>query len=216
MIELHGRKIERALIVDDDPQARDAYKYVIEDMGLRPCKVSGPLDDLSAFIGSIEPNDVVLCDFHLKKKSYASCDGDQLTAQCFRARVPSALCTTIENAPIRRDYLRYIPGLLDTGTPDPSELHLAWQKCALELDGRFEPARRPWRTLVRIADIDDDHTCVYAVVPAWDVHRKVRIDKDNLPPGIRKLVEPDRRFHALVNTGATSHRELFFDDWEAE
>ena len=216
MIELQGRQIERALIVDDDPQARDAYKYIIEDIGLQPCQVPGPLDDLSAFVDSIEPNDVVLCDFHLKRKSYASCDGDQLTAKCFHAKVPSALCTTFEDAPIRRDCLRYIPGLLDTGTPDPSGLRLAWQKCAQELDGRFEPARRPWRTLVRIADIDPDHRCVYVAVPAWDVDRKVPIDSDNLPQEIRDLIEPDRRFHALVNTGATNHRELFFDEWEPE
>ena len=83
-----------------------------------------------------------------------------------------------------------------------------------ELDGRFEPGRRAWRTLVRIADIDDDHQCVYVVVPAWDVHRKVRIDKDNLPPEVQELVKPDRRFHALVNTGVKNHSELFFDDWE--
>ena len=133
--------------MDDDPQARDAYKYVIEDMGLQPCQVPGPLDDISAFIGSIEPKDVVLCDFHLKKKSYANCDGDQLTAQCFQAGVPSALCTTIEDAPIRRDCLRYIPGLLDTGTPDPSELQYGVAKMC-------SGARRSLRALpARVAHI---------------------------------------------------------------
>ena len=83
-----------------------------------------------------------------------------------------------------------------------------------ELEGSFEPSRRAWRTLVRIADVDPDHRCVYVVVPAWNVHRKVRIDNDNLPREIQELVEPDVRLHALVNTGAKNHRELFFDDWE--
>ena len=214
MIEVHGRQIERALIVDDEQHARDAYEYVLEDMDLQPHQVTGPLDDLAGFIDSIKPNDAVLSDFHLRKRTYARWDGDRLVAACFRARVPSVLCTTIADPPIRRDYLRYIPGLLNTGTPEPAELRRAWEKCVLELDGRFEPRRRGWRTLVRIADVDVDHRCVYVVVPAWDVGRKVRIDNDNLPPEIQNLVATDRRFHALVNTGADSHRELFFDDWE--
>ena len=216
MIEIQGRQIERALIVDDEKDARDAYEYVIEDMELSPHQVTGPVDDLPEFIGSIKPSDAVLCDFHLKKRTYAKCDGDLLVAACLQAGVPSVLCTTIADAPIRRDCLRYIPGLLNTGTPEPAELRRAWEKCVLELDGRFEPRRRPWRTLVRIADVDLDRRCVYVVVPAWNVHKKVRIDNDNLPLEIQELVEPDRRFHAFVNTGAKSHRELFFDDWETK
>ena len=216
MITIHDRRIERALIVDDEEDARNAYEYAIEDMELQPQQVTGPLYDLSEFISSIEPNDVVLCDFHLKKHSYATCDGDRLMADCFRAGIPGVLCTTIAEAPIRRDYLRYIPGLLRTGTPQPFELRRAWEMCARELDGRFESARRPWRTLVRVADVDPDHRCFYAVVPSWDVRRKVRIDNDNVPPEVRDLVEPDRRFHAVVNTGAESHHELFFDEWEPQ
>ena len=216
MITIHDRRIERALIVDDEEDARNAYEYAIEDMELQPQQVTGPLYDLSEFISSIEPNDVVLCDFHLKKHSYATCDGDRLMADCFRSGILGVLCTTIAGAPIRRDYLRYIPGLLRTGTPQPIELRRAWEICARELDGRFESARRPWRTLVRVADVDPDHRCFYAVVPSWDVRQKVRIDNDNVPPEIQDLVEPDRRFHAVVNTGAESHHELFFDEWEPE
>ncbi len=214
MIELHGRQIGRALIVDDEQDARNAYEYVIEDMELRPHQVRGPLDNLPGFIASIKKDDVVLCDFHLKKRAYANWDGDQLVAACFKANIPSVLCTTITDPPLRRDCLRYIPGLLRTGTPQPVELYRAWEKSAGELEGRFEPSRRAWRTLVRIADVDPDHRCVYVVVPAWDVHRKVPIDYDNLPLDVQQLVKPDRRFHALVNTGAKNHRELFFDEWE--
>ena len=216
MIAIHDRRIERALIVDDEEDARDAYEYVIEDMELQPKKVTGPLYDLPEFISSIEPNEVVLCDYRLKKHSYAKCDGDQLLADCFRAGVPGVLCTTFAEAPIRRDHLRYIPGLLRTGVPEPIELRRAWEKCARELDGRIESSRRPWRTLVRVADVDRDHGCFYAVVPAWDVRRKIRVDNDNVPQEILKLVEPDRRFHAVVNTGAESHYDLFFDDWESQ
>ncbi len=202
------------MIVDDEPQARQAHTYAIEDMGLKPEPVEGPLENLQKFIHSIKENTVVLSDFHLKKKSYANCNGDQLVAMCFQAKIPSALCTTIEDAPIRRDCLRYIPGLIDVGTPDSSLLRQAWEKCAKELDNHLGPTRRPWRTLVRIDDVDNDHQCIHVVVPAWDVERKVRIDIDNLPLEIQKLIQPDRRFHALVNTGAENYHELFFDAWE--
>ena len=214
MIAIGDREISRALIVDDEQEARDAYEYVIEDMDLYAHKVTEPLYDLPAFVSSIQPTDVVLCDFHLKKHSYAPCDGDRLVAECFRAGFPGVLCTTIAEAPIRRDYLRYIPGLVRTGDPDPAELLRAWERCVLELNGGFEPARRPWRTLVRVADVDPDHHCFYVIVPAWSVRTKIRIDNDNLPAEIRELIEPDRRFHALVNTGVEGHGDLFFDKWE--
>ena len=216
MLSIHNREIRRALIVDDEQDARDAYEYVIEDMNLHPHKITDQLYDLPSFISSIQTTDVVLCDYHLKKHSYAPCDGDQLVSECFRAGRPGVLCSSIAEPPIRRDYLRYIPGLVRTGDPNPDELHRAWERCLLELDGRFEPARRPWRTLVRVADVDRDHQCFYAVVPAWSVRTKIRIDNDNLPTDIQELLEPDRRFHALVNTGAESHRDLFFDDWESK
>ncbi len=214
MIEIQGRRMERVFIVDDEQDARDAYEYVIEDIDLQPHQVEGPLNDPRAFITSIKDADLVLCDFHLKKRAYAKWDGDRLVAECFKAKVPSVLCTTITDPPIRRDYLRYIPGLLKTGAIEPMDLRRALENCVRELDGCFEPGRQAWRTLVRIADVDDERQCAYVVVPAWDVHRKVRIDKDNLPSDVQELVKPDRRFHALVNTGAKNHSELFFDDWE--
>jgi len=214
MIKIQGRTIECALIVDDEEEARDAYEYAIEDMELKPQKVTGPLDSIDKFVDEIQSNEAVLCDFHLKKCSYANWDGDQLVASCIKAGIPSVLCTAITDPPIRLDLLRYIPGLLKTGTPGPSRIRKAWEKCLLEIDGEFDAARKPWRTLVRIVDLDQDHKCIYAVVPAWNVSRKVKIDMDSLPSDIQALAMPDRRFHAQVNTGATDHRELFFDEWE--
>ncbi len=214
MIEIRGRTIERVLIVDDE-EARDAYEYTIEDMKLSPQKVTGPLAGIEGFVAGIQSNEAVLCDFHLKKRAYAEWNDDQLVAACIKAGIPSILCTAITEPPIRLDLLRHIPGLLRTETLDPSKIRQAWEKCLLEIDGVFEVARKSWRTLVRIVDLDQDHRCIYAVLPAWDVHRRVKIDMDNIPPDILALAKPDRRFHAQVNTGATDHRELFFDEWEA-
>ena len=217
MIAIHGRQIERALIVDDEPEARNAFEYVIEDMGIRPQQVTGRLrNDIDPFVSSIEPTDVILCDFHLKKHSYAPCNGDKLMAVCFQAGFPGVLCTTIPEAPIRRDYLRYIPGVIRTGNPEPDKLIQGWKRCLLEQEGCFEPARRSWRTLVRVDHVEPEGRWFYAVVPSWHVRTKVMIDYDALPREFHDLVEPGRRFHAAVNTGAESAQDLFFDSWESE
>lgn len=215
-MQIQNRTINRAIIIDDDPAARDSYEYAIEDLNLKPRQIKGPLNNLSAFIDAIEPTDVLLCDYHLRKHSYASCDGDQLLAQCYRAKIPGVLCTTFTDTTLRRDRLRYIPALIKTGVLEPDVLVSAWGRCVSELNGNFEPSRRPWRTLVRVVEVNQERKIVYVVVPAWHARQKIRIDMDGLPKIIRNLVEPDRRFHALVNTGAESHEDLFFDTWETK
>lgn len=215
MLTIGDRQIERAVIVDDDPGARDSYQYLIEDMSLTPLKVSEVRNgNLQSFLDKIKPSDVILCDFHLKQRDYAQRNGDWVMQRCFREGIPGALCTSIDGAPIRRDYLRYIPGLLREVVPSPQDLRLAWRRCIEELAGKPQPSRRPWRTLVRVGDVDEEHKCFYAVVPAWNTRVKVRIDLDNVPENIRNLVKPDYRFHALVNTGAMDSADLFFDEWE--
>lgn len=217
MLEIHGQQIARALIVDDEPEAREAYEYVIEDMGISPQQVTTKIHDgIDSFISSIGPTDVILCDFHLKKHSYAPCDGDRLTAACVQAGYPGVLCTTIPEASIRRDYLRYIPGIIRTGNPEPDDLFHGWERCLLEQEGNFEPTRRPWRTLVRVDDVDPERRLFYAVVPAWDIRKKIMIDYDALPQELRDSVYPGHRFHAAVNTGADRIQDLFFDRWEPE
>ena len=217
MLEIGNRRIERILIVDDDPEARDSHEYLIEDMNLTPYKVEDIHNgNLQNFFASVEPNDAILCDFHLKKHSYAPCNGDRIVSQCFHKHIPGVLCTRIDEPWIRRDYLRYIPGLLRKSDPNSDELRLALEKCEEELAGEPQPSRRPWRTLVRVDHVDDERKCIYVVVPAWDIRVKVRIDFDNLPENIRNLAEPDHRFHAQVNTGAVDSADLFFDEWEEQ
>ena len=215
-MQLQGRAIERALIIDDDPGARESYEYAIEELDLHPHHVEGPLRDIASFIDTVQPADVLVCDYHLKRHSYANYDGDQLLAHCYKKRIPGVLCTTFPDAAVRRDYLRYIPGLIKTGTPEPDELVRAWDRCLREVEGEFEPSRRPWRTLVRVDEVNEERRLIYVIVPPWDVRQKIRVDIESLPPVLRQLVQPGRRFHALVNTGAESYEDLFFDDWEPE
>ena len=83
MLKIRNRQIERVLIIDDDPGARDSYEYLINDMDLIPSKIENIRNgDLENFFDSIEPTDAILCDFHLKKHSYAPYNGDRIVSQC--------------------------------------------------------------------------------------------------------------------------------------
>lgn len=215
MLTIGNRQIERVLIIDDDPEARSSYEYAIEDMGLTAHQVRDIHNGSElSFLDKIQPSDVILCDYHLKKHAYASRNGDWVMRNGFQKGIPGVLCTSIHEAPIRRDYLRYIPGLLRESNPRPDQLSYAWEQCVEELRGNPRPSRRPWRTLVCVDNVDEERKRFYAVVPAWSTRVKVPIDFDSLPQNIRDLVEPDQRFYALVNTGAMDPDNLFFDEWE--
>ena len=217
-MRINNREIQRVLIIDDDPAARDGYSYPVEDLELEPIKVTDPFETTESFIANIRDTDVVACDYHLRKHRYAPCDGDVLAAECFKAGIPGMLCTSYTDvaATIRRDCLRYIPALLTSNSPEPDSLVEAWKECLNEMSGRFRPTRRPWRTLVRIAEIDFDRACFYVVVPSWDIHKKIRIDNEGVPASIRNCLKPDGRLHAQVNIGAESYEELFFEFEESE
>ncbi len=215
MLTIGNRQIERVLIIDDDPEARSSYEYAIEDMGLTAHQVRDIHNGSElSFLDQIQPSDVILSDYRLKAHRYAPYNGDRIISQCFQKDIPGVLFTSLHPAPIRRDYLRYIPGLLRESNPSPDQLRLAWGKCINELESEPPPSRYPWRTLVRVGDVDTKHKCFYAVVPAWSTRVKVRIYFDDLPVNIRDLVAPDHRFHAMVNIGAMHPDDLFFDEWE--
>lgn len=213
-----GREVDRVLIVDDEPEARGGYGYAVEDLDLEPVMVSGPVGNTESFVADARPTDAVICDYHLRQRSYAACDGDELVAACYKAGIPGILCTTFTDVgvTIRRDCLRYIPALLKTNSPDPEAFVDGLKHCIGEMKEVFRPARRPWRTLVRVAAVDEGGGFFYAVVPGWSPRKKIRLYNDGVPDEIQQLLKPGRRFHAEVNIGAGSGEDLFFVSWESD
>ena len=214
---IHGKEISRVLIVDDDPEARASYAYPVEDLELEAVVLEA-VGTPESFVASVKPSDAVVCDYHLKKHSYSPCNGDVLVAECYKAGVPGMLCTAYTGVTIRRDYRRFIPALLKSDNLHADAFIAAWEQCLAEIDGIFDPTRRPWRTLVQLGEVDDDRECLYAVVSSWDLHRRIRIDKESVPETIRELLQPgkERHFHAEVNIGAGSREDLYFVSWEVE
>ncbi|MCY3972246.1 MAG: response regulator [Acidobacteria bacterium] len=214
-MQVEGRTIERVLIVDDDPRARTAYGYSVEDLGLEALSVEGPVES-DNFFEELRPTDALVCDYHLRARNYSTCEGDELLNGCFKEAIPGVLCSALADVfgKIRRDYLRCIPARLASDRPDADALVEAWRTCILEMRGEFEPKRRPWRALVRVADVEPGTRNIYVVVPAFHPRQKIPLDRDSVPDWLQPLVSPGRRFHAQVNIGADCHEEMFFDSWE--
>ena len=80
----------------------------------------------------------------------------------------------------------------------------------------MKPSEKLWRTLIRVSDVDHADGFFHVILPGWDSRAKVRLDLKEVPDEIRRLVKPDKRFHARVNIGAESKSDLRFDDWESE
>ena len=217
-MQIQEREISRVLIVDDDETAQEVYTYPVEDLNLEPHIVNGPIETPQSFVANITSSDVVLCDYQLKKRRYSLFNGDLLSEECFKANIPAILCTTytdIHDTMSRRS-LRYIPALIKSDNPEPDMFVKAWEQCISELKGIYNPTRKPWRTLVRIEELDDERNSVYVVVPAWNVHKKVRINRDDIPLHVSNTLTENSRYHVQVNTGAEGHEELFFDEWESK
>ncbi len=208
--------IQKVQIIDDDPHAREAYKYTIEDLGLVPISVDGPLTDLSKFVDYLKiDGESVICDHHLSKKNYASFNGAETVAQLYQNGIPAVLHTRYEDVIDEiRGYRRYIPVLLNPDELDPDTLEQGFKQCIGEFNDEYLPSRRPWRTLVRIEDIDEERELLHIIIPGWDPKSVIRLLFKDIPSKFRTCISQQPRFYAKVNIGAEEHTELYLEDWE--
>jgi len=76
-------------------------------------------------------------------------------------------------------------------------------------------SERPWRTLIRVEDIDFEQRLIYVVIPAWDTSATIPLQWQQLPAKLIELVKTGKnRFHAKVNLGAETQEALSFAGWE--
>lgn len=218
-LTIADRTINRVLIVDDDKNLRENYGYQIEELGLEPIYEDGPLGSLDDALKLLRSKaDALVCDLHLRIKNFSQINGDLFVASSNRANYPAVLCTnyTDSDITVMRSKRRYIPALLKTETYHPENIKRGFERCIRESTGIFDASRRPWRTLVRIADIEENRKYFYAVVPGWNTQQKIRVYFDDLPTLLRDQVQLTARFHAQVNLGAEGAEELYFSDWEGK
>lgn len=203
-------------IVDDNPDSRDSFGYTVEDADLTPLPEIGPLGSVDDAAGTVVTADVLLSDYNLGARNYASFTGAELVASRQRAGQPSILCTKYERQQIERirPFRRWIPTLLSPDELDPDSLIAAIKRGQAELVEDFEPVRKPWRTLVRFTEPDqNDDARFYVEIPSWDLHLPIPIYLDSLPLALRGLVNADFRCHAMVNLASDSYEDLYLDSW---
>ena len=220
MNHLSNGAIKKVLVVDDDAEARDALGYPIEELDITPVPERGPITDLTRFVEGVRDRaQAVLCDYQLTRSGkYSTFNGDELIAACYRQGIPGLLCTqyTAVVIEMNRRLRRFIPSLLTTSCPAPDAIHDSLRRCQEELDGVFHPARKPWRTLVRVHDVSDDASHCHVVVPAWSYNQVIRLYFQDLPDRLRPHMTTGTRLHAKVNIGAHAFDEVYFYDWETE
>ena len=216
-LHLHGRTIDSVFLIDDDPEVRRSYEYQVEDLGIKPVAVDGPIEDLESLVGS-EEADAAICDHHLTPNGYSPVNGVHIVARWYDLKFPSILCTKVDNTIDQiRPFRRQVPVLLeDISELTPDALVKGLETCIGEFEGHFSTTRRGWRTLVRVVDVDTVSTVkvLYVVVPAWDSRRELRLLFDKLPDTVRDVVPRQERLHAVVNIGAENSNDLYFDEWE--
>jgi CheY-like chemotaxis protein len=213
-----GSILHRVSVIDDEAEVRASYAEYLEDLGLEPVDVPGPIvDSLDRFVeASRLRSQAAICDHRMKPSSYAGFDGAQLVSEFNQKRFPALLCTRFEaDIDEIRPYRKHIPILLNwEDLMDPDTILLSFERLVAELRGEPPPSRRPWRTLVHVYDVDCERGFVHIFLPGWDPHKGLRLRIKDLPLAVRPLLRPDYRLLAHVNIGAENPEDLFFDNWE--
>ena len=212
-LQLASKTIERVLIVDDDQSVRESFSYPIEELGLRPIDQSDPLPELSRFLEEAQhKSDAAICDHRLRVgKHYAPFNGAELVASFYRVGFPALLCTRWDQAGVDdiRPYRPHIPVLLNPGDLDPETLREGLELCSNELAGSYHTNRKPWRTQIRVEEIDSEAGFAGVIIPAWNPTEGVRLRLSDIP------ISPESGIlYARVNLGAERQEDLYFH-WEA-
>jgi len=218
-LNLAGNTITRVDVVDDKEDARKIIAMTVDEAQLLPVLESNPLPPLSQFVSqAIAKADAAICDYKLSLGTYAQFNGAEAVAMFYDHKWPALLCTTWGKADIdaMRVYRRKIPILIRTDDLNPDTIAVGFECCIREFKSDFSPGRRPWRTLVRIEDVDEQlkPPMFFVVLPGWYSSDKIRLPLDLIPSTFRGKIKPGVRFHAQANKGAEDQDDLYFDDFE--
>lgn len=211
--------LRKVAVIDDEPYARASYADYLEDLGLEPVDQPGPLGTLEQFIkSSLERSDAAICDHRIRMGDYAEFTGAQLVSEYYRKGFPALLYTSFEDDIDEiRTYRKHIPILLTwEDLMDPDIIQFSFERIVAELHGKIPPSRRPWRTLVRVHDVDHDRGLVRIFLPGWNPYKGLRLRLKDIPSAVLPRVHDGARLHAHVNIGAEKHGDLFFERWEID
>lgn len=216
---LSGTNISRVGVVDDSEDTRETISDELQDAHVEPRPFDGPFGTLNELIDTVTAGvDAVVCDHHLTPRNYAPCTGAEAVATWYASHFPAVLVTRYEKAEIEgiRRFRRSIPTLIPSDEANPDTIVKGFEVCIEEFNGRFIAPRKPWTNMFRVDDVDESSrpAQVYVVIPGWQSDEAIRLTLDMFPEALREYVKPDERFFAVMNIGAQSQEDLYFDEIE--
>jgi CheY-like chemotaxis protein len=216
---LSGTNIQRVGVVDDSEDTRDTISDELQDAHVETRAFDGPFGTLNELIDTVVAGvDAVICDHHLTPRNYAPCTGAEAVANWYANHFPAVLVTRWEKAEVDgiRPFRRNIPSLIPSDEANPDAIVKGLEICIEEFNGRFIPPRKPWANMFRVEEVDESAkpVQVYVVIPGWQSDEVIRLLLDLFPEPLRGHVKPEERFFAVMNLGAQTQEDLYFNDIE--
>ncbi|HEV3073448.1 MAG TPA: hypothetical protein VHB47_03430 [Thermoanaerobaculia bacterium] len=215
--------IQTIAIIDDDKYQAETIGDLVLDAGYRPRILEGVFRDVSILVERIRREaDAAVCDHRLAHGGFASFPGAEAVAGLYRQRIPSVLLTQyfeMDADVAIRKWRPWIPVVLGRNevAEEPELILQALSVCQQELNGFRSQERRTQRSLIRIADTDNEggEPVLDVFVSTWEPLTAVRIPLDVIPEELRGSATVGTYFVAMVNTDAERSADLYFDDIKA-
>ncbi len=208
-------------IVDDNAQAAEVVRYAVEDAGFNPWIFPDKGQTVEWVARKIKDNaQAAICDHRLSPLGFANFDGAELAARLIRDDIPAVLISQFVSqdydVSIRR-WRALVPSLLSRDECRPETIRDALELCRREMSGEVRAGRRKHRTLLRIADKQNEggEEVIDAILPAWNRLQAVRFPVTLIPPDLHDRLEKGAYLIAYVNLAATRPEDLFLKDFEA-
>jgi hypothetical protein len=210
------------MVVDNQPDSLDAIASSIEEASLKPIVYQKPLTSIQECLSLVTTKaEAAIFAHHLGLKNRVHFSGASAVAHLYQQQFPSLLVTAWAEADIDniRPFRRYIPVLIRSDHAEAETIQQGFKLCLSEFEQQYAPNRRPWRTIIRIKEVNVNQgfptqSMVYALVPAWNPHEVVIFPLSLIPEYLQPTIDTGTHLFAKVNIGADHHDELYFAEFE--
>ncbi len=221
-LTINNKSIQRVMVVDNQPDSLDAIAYSIEEASLEPIVYQKPFTSIQECLSMVTTKaEAAIFAHHLGPQNTVHFSGASAVAHLYQQQFPSLLVTAWAEADIDniRPFRRYIPVLIRSGNAEAETIQEGFKLCLSEFEQQYAPNRRPWRTILRIKEVNINQgfptqSMVYALVPAWNPHEVVRFPLSLIPEHLQPAIDTGTYLFAKVNTGADHYDELYFSEFE--
>lgn len=207
--------IKNIAVIDDNEKARESLAEAVVDANLTPIIETQPLISIEDLVKRLKRKaHAAICDHHLAPGNYAGFMGAEAVARLYKEQFPAILLTQWSFADIDRivSFRRSIPVMIKSGELNKGDIARGINKCIGEFKNIYSKDREPWRTLLRIVEVQGRD--IYIIIPAWDPDLIIKIPSSLIPAKYHPIKQ-DMRIFAETNLGATSPEDLYFDKFSS-